>query len=243
MATVLITGGAGFIGSHISRKLLAKGHRVVVYDSYKQYISPLESRYQQYLEERFKGIRNQIEFVQADTRHRGNLERAIQEHRPERVIHLAALPLADLSNRDPEEALSTILDGTVNVLEAIRRVDFVKRFVYTSSSMVYGDFESEPANEDHPKKPKDIYGGTKYAGEVLTEAYGRRFGIEYTIVRPSAVYGPTDVNRRVSQIFLERAMAGEDLVLHNGGDTRLDFTFVGGYRTRFCTGHLRRGSR
>ncbi|MFN2281470.1 MAG: NAD-dependent epimerase/dehydratase family protein, partial [Anaerolineales bacterium] len=72
--------------------------------------------------------------------------------------------------------------------------DFVERFVYISSSMIYGDFQEIPAPEDHPKRPKDIYGGTKYAGEIMTETYSRRYGIPYSIVRPSAVYGPYDIN-------------------------------------------------
>lgn len=226
MTSILLTGGAGFIGAYIARELVGNGHQVVIYDSFMQYISPLDSHYQVYLEERFRDIRDKVVIERGDTRDRGNVARVVARHRPERIIHLAALPLADLSNSYPEEALSTILVGTINVLEAIRDVDFVQRFVYTSSSMIYGDFMYEPADEDHPKKPKDIYGGTKLAGEIMTESYGRRFGIEYTIIRPSAVYGPTDVNRRVSQIFLENALAGKELILHSGGTTRLDFTYV-----------------
>ncbi|MCJ7734997.1 MAG: NAD-dependent epimerase/dehydratase family protein, partial [Anaerolineales bacterium] len=110
--------------------------------------------------------------------------------------------------------------------EVLRDVDFVDRFVYISSSMIYGDFEEIPAPEDHPKRPKDIYGGTKYAGEVLTETYSRRYGIPYSIVRPSAVYGPYDVNRRVSQIFIENALLGKPITLYGGGYQALDFTYV-----------------
>jgi nucleoside-diphosphate-sugar epimerase len=122
-------------------------------------------------------------------------------------------------------------------------VDFVDRFVYTSSSMVYGDFKFYSANEEHPKNPKDIYGGTKLAGEVLTQAFSRRFGIEYTIIRPSAVYGPTDVNRRVSQIFMERARDGRELALHGGGATKLDFTYVKDTAHGFCLAALAEDAR
>lgn len=226
MAKVMITGGIGFIGANIARELLEKGHEVAIYDSYIQYVSPLDSLYQIYLKERFKGIREKIVIERGDTRDRDNVTKFMRTHRPDRVIHLAALPIADLSNLNTEEALSTILVGAVNVLEAVRAVDFVQRFVYTSSSMIYGDFTAEAVSEDHPKKPKEIYGGTKYAGEILTESFGRRFGVPYTIIRPSAAYGPTDINRRVTEIFLENAMAGKKLVLHGGGTTRLDFTHV-----------------
>jgi nucleoside-diphosphate-sugar epimerase len=118
------------------------------------------------------------------------------------------------------------LIATVTLLDAVQSLRDLRRFVYTSSSMVYGDFEYAPADEDHPKAPKDVYGGTKLAGEVMVGAYGRRFGIPFTVIRPSAVYGPTDVNRRVTQIFVENALKGLPIVLHNGGVSKLDFTHV-----------------
>jgi nucleoside-diphosphate-sugar epimerase len=122
--------------------------------------------------------------------------------------------------------VSTILNGTVNVLESVRDVDSVDRFAYTSSSMIYGDFQYRPADEEHPTNPKGVYGGTKLGGEVITRSFSNQYDIEHVIVRPSAVYGPTDANRRVSQIFVERALNGEPLELHGGGTQKLDFTFV-----------------
>jgi nucleoside-diphosphate-sugar epimerase len=226
MATVLITGGAGFIGSYIARELLAKGEEVVLYDAFIQYVSPLENQYCTHLKERFKGIEDKITIIRGDIRNKNELRRTILKYKPECIIHLAALPLADLADTHSEEALESILHGTVNLLDILRDARFVKRFVYASSSMIYGDFLFHPADEEHPKNPKDIYGGTKLAGEILVQSYGRRYEIEYVIVRPSAVYGPTDVNRRVSQIFVENALRGEKLVLHNGGYSRLDFTYV-----------------
>jgi len=226
MSKILITGGAGFIGSYVCRRLLDMGHEVVVYDAFIHYISPLKSILKEYTELRFQGIADQIEFRRGDTRDKAHLRRVILETRPERILHLAALPIADLSNRHSEEALTSILEGAVNVLEVLRDVDFVDRFVYISSSMIYGDFEVIPAPEDHPKRPKDIYGGTKYAGEVMTETYSRRYEIPFSIIRPSAVYGPYDVNRRVSQIFVENALLGKPITLFGGGFQSLDFTYI-----------------
>ncbi|HUW57664.1 MAG TPA: NAD-dependent epimerase/dehydratase family protein [Planctomycetota bacterium] len=223
---ILVTGGAGFIGSYIVRELVELGHDVVVYDAFVHYFSPLESNYDENLRRRFEGIEDRFSIVRGDTRNETEVRRCIMQHRPQRIIHLAALPLADLSHTHSDEAIRSILHGTVNILETLRDTDFVERFVYTSSSMVYGDFQHYSANEEHPKHPKDIYGGTKLAGEILTQSFSRRFGIEYTIIRPSAVYGPTDVNRRVSGLFIENAMRGEELVLHGGGRTKLDFTYV-----------------
>jgi len=182
--------------------------------------------YYEYLDQRQNWIDDGVETVRGDTRNRSEIFRAIEKTKPDRVVHLAALPIADLCNEHSEEAVSTILEGTVNVLEAIRDVDCVDRFVYASSSMIYGDFEYRPADEEHPKHPKGVYGGTKLAGETVTRSYSTQFGIEHVIVRPSAVYGPTDANRRVTQIFVELALKGERLELHGGGTQKLDFTFV-----------------
>jgi nucleoside-diphosphate-sugar epimerase len=226
MSKIFITGGAGFIGSYVCRQLLEEGHEVVVYDAFVHYIPPMKSLLKDYQELRFKGIEDQIDFKRGDTRDKAHLRRVILENKPDRILHLAALPIADLSNEHSEEALTSILEGAVNVLEVLRDVDFVDRFLYISSSMIYGDFQEIPAPEDHPKHPKDIYGGTKYAGEVMTETFGRRYGIPYSIVRPSAVYGPYDINRRVSQIFVENALLGKPITLYSGGKQSLDFTYV-----------------
>jgi len=226
MAKIFITGGAGFIGSYIAKKLIKMDEEVIVYDAFVQYVSPFESRHQKYLEKRFEGLKDRIVIVRGDTRNKGDIRRNILKYKPDRILHLAALPIADLANLYSEEAITTILQGTANVLEVIRDVDFVKRFIYTSSSMIYGDFQYTPADEEHPKNPTEIYGGTKYAGEILTQSFGRRYGIEYTIVRPSAVYGPTDINKRVSQIFLENALQGEEIIVHGEGRIKLDFTDI-----------------
>ena len=149
------------------------------------------------------------------------------------IIHLAALPIANVSDKYPEEAKRNILEGTIILLDVLREVSFdFDRVIYTSSSMVYGDFlrdengEIIPAKEDQICNPIDLYGAMKLSGEYITRAYARRFGFPYTIIRPSAVYGPTDCNRRVTEIFLMNALKGEGLRLDNGGLHQLDFTYV-----------------
>lgn len=224
--TILITGGAGLIGSHLARALVDRGARVVLFDSFVPYAVPTESAYHFHLWERTKDLLGRCEIVRGDTTNSHDIARALEKHQPATVIHLAALPLADLASTYSEEAVKTILHGTVNVLEAMRDHPSTRRIVYASSSMVYGDFRYEPADEEHPCNPKDIYGGTKYAGEVLVRAFSSRFGYEHVVVRPIAVFGPGDANRRVIQVFIERAIQGQELLLHGGGEMRLDFTYV-----------------
>lgn len=223
---VLITGGAGFIGYHLTKKLTSQGLEVIVYDSFKNYIPPQENNYRSCLRYRLQDLKTHATFVRGDIRDSSFFSTVLTNTRPDIVIHLASIPLAKAANQFPEEAIQVNVNGTTNVLEALRRSPSATRFVYISSSCVYGDFSYEPANEDHPVNPIDIYGATKLSGEVLTRAYGSRFGVEYAIVRPSAVYGATDCNQRVTQLIIEQAMQGKPVVLHNGGANRLDFTHV-----------------
>ncbi len=226
MQKVLITGGAGFIGYHLAKEFLRRGHEVVIYDAFVNYVPQDKSRYLPYLHARLADLKDQAVIVRGDIRDTEHLAATIKEHKPDVLINLAALPIATASNQLSKDAIGINLDGTVSLLNAIRSTDSVKRFVYTSSSFVYGNFQYDPADEKHPLDPIDVYGGTKLAGEYLTKSFGRRFGIEYAIVRPSAVYGATDANRRVTQIFVENALLGTPLVLHDGGRGRVDFTHV-----------------
>ena len=226
METVFINGGAGLIGATVSRKLIDAGYRVVIFDSFVHYISPLKVAIKNYIDLRFQGIEDKVIIERGDTMNMSHAKRVLEKYQPEYVLHLAAIPIADLSNVHIEEAVNGMLLGTVKMLEIASGMRQLKKFLYVSSSMVYGDFEKIPCPEDHPKRPKDIYGGAKYAGEVMTSVFGRRFKVPYTIVRPSAVYGPYDVNRRVSQIFVESALTGKPLRLHGGGRLTFDFTYV-----------------
>ena len=226
MNKIFINGGAGLIGSVVAKKLLGMGYEVIIYDQFITYISPFKTYIKNPFNLRFEDIKEKLIFERGDTTNATYTSKIIKQHNPDYVIHLAATPLADLSNLYVEEAVANIFNGTLNILEIIKDLTSVKKFVYVSSSMIYGDFKSVPCPETHPKSPKEIYGGTKYAGEIMTEVFNKRFGLPYTIVRPSAVYGPYDINRRVRQIFVENALIGKELVLDGGGQINLDFTYV-----------------
>lgn len=228
MTKIMLCGGCGFIGAFIAKELVDAGDEVVCFDSMINYIDPLSLDYTVQLKTRLEMIKNKekIKFIRGDIRHKGHIIQVVGEEKPEIIVNLAALSIDATSNYMPEEAVQVNLNGVMNLLDACVQYPFVKRFIYTSSSMVYGDFQKIPCPEDHPKDPKSIYGGTKLAGEIMTRIYSKRFGVKYTIIRPSAVYGPTEQNRRVSQLFVEKAMAGETLKLDGGGENMLDFSYV-----------------
>ena len=226
MTKILITGGTGFIGSNIAREFIELGHQVILFDAFIQYIPTLKLDYNEIIKKRLKDIEDKCVIVRGNAANRGEIQRAIMEHKPEIIIHLTALPISTLSNIYVEEAVEACIISTMNILEVIKNVDFVKRFIYTSSSMVYGDFEKAAVDEEHPTNPKDVYGGVKLAGEHFVKAFCKRFNIDYCIIRPSAVYGPTDINKRIVQICVENAIKGEEITLNGADVNKLDFTYV-----------------
>jgi UDP-glucose 4-epimerase len=137
---------------------------------------------------------------------------------------LAGLPLASKSNIYVEEALEGV-KATGTIIQAVHDMNLKTKFIYTSSSTVYGDFEYDPADEKHPKNPRGVYAGVKLAGENITKAYCTQFKIPYIIIRPSGVYGPTDINRRVIQIFIENALQRKEIVVKDPTNA-IDFSYA-----------------
>lgn len=234
MKTVFITGGEGFIGYHLTRRFLSTGWKVITYDIQSHCIPFFISKWPQYIAYRMSTMQHgNLVSIRGDAADRGRLKEALVEHKPNIIVHLAALSIANVSNDYPEEAHRNILNTIITLLDVIRETKMdINRLVYTSSSMVYGNFLRDgngsviPANEEQQCNPIGIYGAMKLSGEYIVKAYGYRFGIPYSIVRPSAVYGPTDCNRRVTEIFLTNAIDHKAIVLDNGGRHQLDFTYV-----------------
>ena len=226
MKKVFITGGAGFIGSRVVREFLDAGYKVTVFDSFKQYLLPdLEARPVNLLN-RLRKVINNVSIITGDTLNKDFLRRSILNVKPDVIVHMAALPLASIAIEQTEEAYDSILSSTINILEIIRDFDHNCKFLYTSSRMVYGDFDSNTVSEDSNKDPKEIYGSIKLAGEIISMGYMKRYGIDVRVVRPPAVYGPYDGNQRVLYKFITRALKGEKLLVDGDGSMALDFTFV-----------------
>ena len=232
MTTGLITGGLGFIGAFIARRLLDDNvvDKVVLLDHFGRYVDATREEFTDYRKLRIKGIEDRVVIERGEAKYYSVVFDLLNRYRPKYIFHLAALPLARLQNLNIEEALEGSATSTSNILSVIGSLSdeygyCPERFVYASSSMVYGDFQYTPADEKHPTAPKEIYGTMKLSGEVITKGLSEYYGIKSSIVRPSAVYGPTDMNRRVSQIFLEDAIRGKTIKIR-GADEALDFTYV-----------------
>lgn len=217
---ILVTGGAGFIGHHVVRRLLSLGHEVIIMDNLTTYGIIEQELLDNLMEERLGGL--DAKLIKTDiTTHVTRTH--IDIHKPEMIIHLASFPRAKIVNSDPANGVPTMTTGLMNLLVAGARND-VKRFVYISSSMVYGDFEGG-IREEAICKPGSIYASLKLAGEQITREFAKKHGFDYTIVRPSAVYGPRDVEDRVVSKFLMRARLAATLFVHGEQET-LDFSYV-----------------
>jgi nucleoside-diphosphate-sugar epimerase len=217
----LITGGAGFIGHNVTRILESQGHECVVVDTNTGYGFIPQSEVN-YLSQH-RGRRFASEVYSVDIRNQSKLDSMISISEIDVVIHMASYPRQKVVEQNPAEASEVMSTGLINLLESCKQHN-VKKFVYISSSMVYGDFESD-VSEDAQCNPQGQYGIMKYMGEKLVEDYSRRGCFEHVIIRPSAVYGEWDVEDRVVSKFVTKAMRGETLKV-NGPDEVLDFTYV-----------------
>ncbi len=223
--SVLITGGCGFIGHHLALAMKRLGRRVTVLDDFRFELKyPV---YQRFIDARFARLAEAgIPIIRGDAADPAAVAAALERSRPDRIVHMAAIVSSAACDRDPQAGYETNLHATQRVLETIRGRSSIRQFVFFSTSMVYGHFASGSVTEASPLNPIGIYGAAKLAGEHMTRAYHNIFGLPYTIVRPSALYGPTCVNRRVGQIFIEAAILGRPLTLEGGGEDLLDFTHV-----------------
>lgn len=226
MAKILVTGGLGFIGHNVVALLEAQGHTVVITDTQTTYGIIPQDELAWLVSERRQHIKTD-RIYSIDIVDQGGINWLMKENQFDIVVHLASFPRQKVVNSNPMLGSRAMSEGLLNLLEASAQHK-VAKFVYVSSSMVYGNFTdqfNEGIDENHPTHPLGQYGIMKLAGEWLVKDYQRRTGMNYTIIRPSAVYGPLDVEDRVVSKFLASAMRGEQIQV-NGADESLDFTYV-----------------
>jgi UDP-glucose 4-epimerase len=221
---ILVTGGLGLIGHNIVRKLLDLGHEVSVTDTRTNYGLVPQSELDYLMQARLCRIPEiELRSHRVDISDAGGIEWLMKRYRPDTVIHLASFPRQKVVNANPQQGSRAMSEGLLNLLENSVRNNVCK-FVYISSSMVYGDFQND-VREDAECRPQGQYGIMKLAGEWLVRDYTRKHGISHVIIRPSAVYGPLDVEDRVISKFLLTAIRN-GVIRVNGATETLDFTYV-----------------
>ena len=220
--TLLVTGGLGFIGHNVVAGLEARGHRVIITDTQTNYGIVPQAQLDYLITERKKKIKTQ-EIHDIDIADQDGIDFLCRRFKPTTIIHLASFPRQKVVNANPQSGSRAMSEGLLNLLESAKN-HHVNRFIYISSSMVYGDF-ADDVKEDALCRPQGQYGIMKLAGEWLVRDYTRSSGMAHTILRPSAVYGPLDVEDRVIAKFMLTAMRGGTLKV-NGASETLDFTYV-----------------
>ena len=218
---IFITGAAGFIGHNVVRQFEKLGIECFGIDNRTTYGFVPQEELDYLIKERMKRIRA-VPLV-GDIRNTDDMKSRIGIFNCDTIVHLASFPRQKVVGQNPIVASEVMSTGLINLLEAAK-THKVRRFVYISSSMVYGDFESD-VTETANCSPIGQYGIMKYMGEKLVEDYARQYGFEYVIIRPSAVYGELDVEDRVVSKFMLGAMRGETLKV-KGANEVLDFTYV-----------------
>ncbi len=225
MTSVLVTGVAGFIGSHVARALLARGETVIGVDNFSDYYDPVLKF------ARLKPLRETpgFTFLEADVSDRAAMQDLSDRHGDiDRIVHLAAQPGVRHSKVDPYIYIQTNLMGQVVLLELARRLGSrLRHLVYASSSSVYGGNRKIPFAVDDPvDHPVSLYAATKRADELMTETYVHQYGLKATGLRYFTVYGPWGRPDMSPYIFARAIHEGRTIDLYHHGKVRRDFSYV-----------------
>ena len=167
---------------------------------------------------------NEIKLIKVDAKDYKKTHEVLKEIKPNIIIHLAAVSHSNRSNIEPHKTFENSLVTLENVLDYAK--DKVEHFIFSSSSMVYGNFKTPEVNEENICSPIGIYGTMKYSAEKIIQSYNQAFNLPFTIVRPSALYGERCISRRVGQIFIESALNNKEIVIDGDGEEKLDFTYI-----------------
>lgn len=222
--SILVTGAAGFIGSHVTRALLARGEAVVGVDNFSDYYDPVLKF------ARLKPLRDDaaFTFVEADISDREAMAALADAHGGiDRIVHLAAQPGVRHSLVDPYIYVQTNVMGHLVMLELARRLKDMKHFVYASSSSVYGGNRKLPfATGDRVDQPSSLYAATKRSDELMTETYSHLFGLRATGLRYFTVYGPWGRPDMSPHIFAKAIHEGRTIELFHLGFVKRDYSYI-----------------
>lgn len=217
---VLVTGADGFLGSHLTERLLAAGATVAVLVRPSSVVGTAGHALRN-----LSGVVHALDRIIAADVAGSDATAAIVDWQPERILHLAAEAYVDRSFDHPGEVLRSNLDGTLRVLEAARRCSRLERVLVTSSSEIYGDAQTPAIDESHPLEPTSPYAASKLAADRLAYAWHRTYGLPIAIIRPFNTFGPRHPYDVIPK-FVARALRGEPLTVHGSGEQSRDLTYV-----------------
>ena len=219
---VILTGAAGFIGSHLAKRLLETGVEVVGIDNINDYYDVSLKYHRLSLLEKYENFT----FIRCDISNKDELTGIFEEHKADVVINLAAQAGVRYSIENPQVYIDSNVIGFFNILEACRN-NPVKHLVYASSSSVYGNSDKVPFSvDDRVDNPISLYAATKKSNELMAYTYSHLFGIPATGLRFFTVYGPAGRPDMAYFSFTKKILAGEPIKLFNYGELERDFTYV-----------------
>lgn len=221
---ILVTGGAGFIGSAISKSLMDRGDTPIIVDNFNDYYDPKlkRDRISMFLGD----YAGKFRLYEGDIRDQTFLDTVFEAEKPEKVVHLAAMAGVRYSLERPELYAEVNVMGTLNMLECARKYG-TKHFVYASSSSVYGENAKVPfSEEDSVEHPVSVYAATKKSTELLANVYSHVYGLKTTGLRFFTVYGPWGRPDMGVFKFVANIVEGKPIDLYNGGDMRRNFTYI-----------------
>lgn len=215
MERILVTGGTGFIGSHLAEELIRRGNEVIVMDHHCKW-------------ENLETIKGQFKFIRGDIRDKNAVNKAIDAD-VEGVLHLAALVNVDQSMQSPDLFFGTNVMGTVNIIEAARKRN-IPKFLYLSTAEVYGNIPHGKADGSHPTNPRSPYAASKFAAERYLLAYSFAYNDpKIVIIRGFNQYGPKQNAGKYGAViakFITKLLAGQKIQVHGSGNQSRDYIYV-----------------
>jgi UDP-glucuronate 4-epimerase len=221
--TILVTGAAGFIGSHLAERLCRRGDDVIGLDNFNDYYDPARKRANEIRLNTYPNFR----MIEADIRDRERVFTVIAEHNITAIAHLAAMAGVRNAISHPDLYVNVNLNGTQNLLDAARATGDVANIVFASTSSVYGNTTQIPFVETDPcDRPLQPYAAAKRAAEILGYSYHHLFGLNFTTLRFFTVYGPNGRPDMMAYLLADSVMKGKEIPLYDNGQMYRDWTFV-----------------